>query len=452
MRALKVCLLPSPHRLSRLSRLYPLSLCALLVACGGYSQGTAGARRALLEGRAPEAEAALTQAIDEGDGADRALLLLERAVARLRLGDYPSAARDLQEADDGLETLDYTSATAQEVSRYLFSDDAAPYRAQPFEKLLVNILGAASRLAAGELAAAKVEARRLQVYQSYAEERRASSPAFEASLSALSLISALVSAAAFAAAGEGAAAVRALGGAPSSPEGEPVAPVDLVARLAARLDAGLNAGRNAAGPGAEVMVLAGTGLVPHRRGVRVPLATALVYMDSQGGFTPEERQRARVVYAQGAVKWLNFVELVSEGAATQPAGLTVSLASGERAQVMPLASASLDALTRQAFELAQPKIFLSALTRLLTRAAVGGASREIAGRAGGGLAGLLVGLAAEGALSAADTPDTRSWTSLPARLDAYWLQLPEGSAELSWGGVTRRLSLKRGEVRLVIFP
>ena len=422
------------------------SLSALLAACGGYAEGTAGARSALVAGRARDAEVALTQAIEEGERAARPLLLLERAVARQRLGEHLAAARDLQEADERLEVLDYTSATAQEVSRYLFSDDSAPYRAQPFEKILVNLLGVASRLAGGEASAAQVEARRLQVYLSYAEERRQGSASLDAALSALTPLCALVRAAAFAAGGD-----RAAGAQAARAGGEPL---ELIAQ---RLELPTR-------EGAEVLVLTSAGLVPHKRGVRVPLASALVYMDSQGGLTPEERQRARVIYAQGAVKWLNFVELVSERSAQPSPGLAVRSArqqgagqgsgqgSGQGGRAEPLASAPLDALTRQAFELAQPKILTSALTRLLTRAAAGAASRQLVGRASGGIAGLLVGLATEGAMSAADTPDTRSWTSLPARLDAYWLHLPEGDAELSWGGQTRRVALKRGEVRVVMFP
>lgn len=421
------------------ARRAPLSVALsalLLSACGGYAEGTAQARRALQEGRPREAEVALTAAIEEGDARDRPLLLLERAVARQRVGDYAAAAGDLQEADDRLEVLDYTSATAQEVSRYLFSDDAAPYRAQPFEKLLVNVLGAASRLAAGEALAAKVEARRLQVYQDFAEERRAESPAFAAALDALRPLCDLVGAAALAAAGDRAAAARLL-----TAEGAPEGYAPLAEALAAPSD-----GR------AEVLALAGEGLIPHKRGVRFPLGAAVVYMNSQAAFTHEERQRARALAVQGAVKWLNFVELVSPSPAPSPRALEVRLPDDGALRAAPTASASLEALARLSFELAQPKIFIAAFTRLLTRAAAGGVTRELAGRAGGGLVGLLAGLAAEGAMSAADTPDTRGWTSLPARLDAYWLRLPPGDVTLSWGASARRLSLRAGDVYVVLFP
>lgn len=398
---------PRPHA-ARLA----LCAAALLAACGGYAEGLAGARRALLEGRARDADAALTAALDDGDARDRPLLLLERAVARQRAGEHAAAARDLMEADERLEVLDYTHATAQEVSRYLFSDDAAPYRAQPFEKLLVNALAAASSLAAERRDAAKVEARRLRVYRAFAEERRAASPSFAAALDALGPLCDLVAAAA----------------------------------LPGGVGAGVPDGR------AELLVLTSGGLVPHKRGARVPLGAAVVYMSSQGDLTEEERHRARALYARGAVKWLNFVELVHPAPAPPPRPLWAHPAGGEPLSAAPATSVHLDDLARRSFELARPKIFTSALTRLLTRAAVGGVSREVTGRAAGGLAGLLVGLAAEGALSAADTPDTRGWTSLPARLDAYWLRLPPGEVELAWGGATRRLSLRAGVVHAALFP
>ncbi|MFY0538730.1 hypothetical protein [Nannocystis pusilla] len=67
------------------------------------------------------------------------------------------------------------------------------------------------------------------------------------------------------------------------------------------------------------------------------------------------------------------------------------------------------------YEQMKPKIIGAAISRLIVRAAVAEGARAAGNSAkeGGAIIGLFAALAAEGALLAADRPDTRSWTLLP---------------------------------------
>jgi len=72
---------------------------------------------------------------------------------------------------------------------------------------------------------------------------------------------------------------------------------------------------------------------------------------------------------------------------------------------------------------AKGAVVASAITRMIARVVAG----ETARRASGGeLPGLLVSLGLQAALTAADTPDTRSWSTLPARIAFGRLRLRPG--------------------------
>jgi hypothetical protein len=71
------------------------------------------------------------------------------------------------------------------------------------------------------------------------------------------------------------------------------------------------------------------------------------------------------------------------------------------------------------------KIMLSAVTRMISRLAIGTVAGAVAGQKNG-LVGLLVSLGAQATLTALDTPDTRSWETLPARVAIARVRLPAG--------------------------
>ena len=62
-------------------------------------------------------------------------------------------------------------------------------------------------------------------------------------------------------------------------------------------------------------------------------------------------------------------------------------------------------------------LMVAASVRMIARALIAeGTEAAGKGAGAGGVGGLLMGLAVEGALTAADTPDTRSWVTLPAKI------------------------------------
>jgi hypothetical protein len=69
---------------------------------------------------------------------------------------------------------------------------------------------------------------------------------------------------------------------------------------------------------------------------------------------------------------------------------------------------------RKQWKKIEGKVILSAITRLIARLAVGEGIQQASGK--GSVVGFIASLAAQGTLTALDTPDTRSWETLPARI------------------------------------
>jgi hypothetical protein len=90
-----------------------------------------------------------------------------------------------------------------------------------------------------------------------------------------------------------------------------------------------------------------------------------------------------------------------------------------------------DALVRAAYEQAKGPIMASAVVRMITRAAVGAGAGTAAGKGSGNSAiGMLVALGTQAAMTAADTPDTRCWATLPARIAFARVRLAAGRHKL----------------------
>lgn len=68
-------------------------------------------------------------------------------------------------------------------------------------------------------------------------------------------------------------------------------------------------------------------------------------------------------------------------------------------------------------------IIASAITRLIARVAVGTAAGAAASDS---TTGAVISILTQATLTAADTPDTRSWSTLPARIAVSRLRLPPG--------------------------
>ena len=379
-----------------------LIICSLS-GCGSYSQSTQHSRVALLQGRADLAVAELNTQLEVERGAESELLLiLERALALQQNGEYRGSSKDLIRADSELEMIDYTKTPLKDLGVYLYSDDSSPYRPSPFEKAMVNVLNIVNFLMLNEWSRAKVEARRLGVLESYWGENL--SKESRQNLGQLKRFVHWLKAFTFIATGSPTLAHKEakLGGfqLPSVPERSPGAKYS------------------------PVIVISASGMVPHKVAQRLPLGRALLYIGPHPHWSARERQALARIQAKGLVKWLNFPTL-SNGVEGRTASIRVN-----QLQASPTAQVDLTRLAERAYEDAKPLLITAAITRLISRALVGGITESLVKKKSNGAVGLLVGLIAEGAMASADTPDTRSWTTLPAQLDLYWLWLPPGTHQL----------------------
>src|SRR5690606_9968398 len=72
---------------------------------------------------------------------------------------------------------DFSRTAVDDVGKYLYSDDTGPYKAPPYEKLLLNTMNMVNYLAKGDLNGARIEARRFSVMQKYLSENKSKSAA-----------------------------------------------------------------------------------------------------------------------------------------------------------------------------------------------------------------------------------------------------------------------------------
>jgi hypothetical protein len=157
---------------------------------------------------------------------------------------------------------------------------------------------------------------------------------------------------------------------------------------------------------AEVLVIVSYGRVPAKVAKRVPIGLALTYATIW--MSPANAATANRLAAQGLVTWINYPELGKpRGTYDNPA---VSLGS-EWIQLEGALAVDLEA--RRAWEDAKGPIMAAAIVRMITRIVAGEALRQSAKDS---TVGALLSLGTQAALVAADTPDTRSWETLPARV------------------------------------
>lgn len=423
-----------------------------LVGCGGYASTSEAFRRSLTAGQPGDALTRVNEALEvqraedlpSEPGPDTPLLLLERGTILQALGRNELSARDFKLADKNLDVLDLTGDTAGEISKYLFSDDATVYKAPPYEKLLLNTVNMLNFLVLGDASGAKVEARRMLINRKFLEKEAGEAQSMMAFGSYLSGF-------AFEVAGESGPAMRHYGDAYDAgglPGLEPA-----VRRLAARTGAGdkrLAEWTDEPGPApedtaktGELLVIVQTGMAPYLQPERLPIGAAIVAGSDPGPgarLTPAERSRAQTFAAKGVLKWVQYPRLTRSSGG----GGTVAVHIGEH----PWQSASaLDVENRTIahYERNKGTLIAASLTRLLTRAVAGELTQAVAKSASGdNIVGLLAGLAVEGAMTAADTPDTRSWVTLPARFHIARGRLPAGEHSISvrYRGQTRTRTVK----------
>jgi hypothetical protein len=105
-------------------------------------------------------------------------------------------------------------------------------------------------------------------------------------------------------------------------------------------------------------------------------------------------------------------------------------------------SAAIDLEARKAWDEAKGTLVASAITRMLTRVVAGEAVRQTTKD---GVIGAILSLGVQATLTATDTPDTRSWQTLPARMAFGRFRVKAGVHEVKI--VSRGIS-KRRRIRL----
>ena len=468
-----------PHQGSRrLAWTLPcaIALTAWAVAgCAGYAGDVKEIRSALVAGKKPLALARANEVleVEEPDhyptdvGGDNALLILERGTVKQGLARYSSSALDFRVADKHLELLDVKNDTAGNIGKWLFSDDVTVYKAPPHEKLLLNTLGMLNYLALGNLESARVEARRFSIMKRYlADEVSASESrlglgsylagfAYEMSgryEEALRHYEEALEAGDYPSIRE---AIPKIAGCteyrseaidkllprsePAPPPAPPAPAPDEATKGQPPADAPPEPPPPAADPGpvcqgqspdkGTILVVTSVGLAPYKKATRIPIGAALViaaHVTYGPGLGASDRARANELAAKGLLKWINFPQLTK----TRPKFNKVRVGVDGKSIPTELGE-NVTQLVTDAWERIKGTLMAAAIVRMIARAIAGEATQAAA--EGGGAAGavaLLAGLAVEGALTAADTPDTRSWVTLPANVVLSRVEVEPGAHEV----------------------
>ena len=356
-----------------------------------------------------------------------ALLLLDRAMVLQALADYPASSRDFEVADKAIEILDFSRSTAHEISRYLFSDSAGPYKARPYEKLLLNSLNMINYLVRQDLDGAKVEARRFTVMRDYLLREEGGG---RQELGGADAPGGYLAGYTFEQAGDPEEALRYYDEALQSENFSSLAePVKRLMRRSGYRTPRLEASaRSIGGPSpspeqsgdCELTILVNYGRVPAMVAKRVPIGVALAI--SAIFLPPGAEQQARRLAGQGLVTWVNYPELAPAKARYTPPVVTVDGAARQFEMV-----ANVDAIVQASWDESKGRVIAAAIVRMLARAAIGAGVGVATGKASDRSSlGVLAAIIAQGAMVAADKPDTRSWATLPARISLVRTRLPPG--------------------------
>jgi uncharacterized protein len=405
----------------RLVRLLVVTALLSASGCAGHAAQTAAARTALDAGQPKEALAELNEKLgvkrvedapkDLKD--DKVLFALDRSMVLMQLNRYALASRDLELGDKQLMVLDFSHSTKDDLGKYLFSDDSGPYRAPAYEKLLVNTMDMMNYLARGNLEGARIEARRMSVLTEYFKNSRDASKAFVAPGSYLAGFI-------FEKSGQADEALRYYDEALARSRFSTLD--DAVQRLAARgsyrsprieeiLGRTSSAGANQEDNGTqtddsgEILIVVNYGRVPAKVAERIPIGLALTY--ASGFISPNDAGRANRLAAQGLVTWVNFPSL------GRPTGQWAAASFGIDGQWQPAEQAlAVDVAAQKAWDEVRGSVVASAITRMIARVVAGEAIR----RSSDSIWAFLFSLGTQATLTAMDTPDTRSWSTLPARI------------------------------------
>ncbi len=414
------------------SALIALILGCSLQACAGHAEKTLAARSALDAGNPSAALAALNNALDvssakdlpEKVGGDNSLLLLDRAMVLQELNQYSLSSRDLEVSDKQIEILDLSASAGADIARYMFSDSSGPYKAPLYEKLMINTINMMNYLARADLNGARVEARRLAVMQKYARDKGDASRAL---LGPGSYLAGFV----FEKSGKPEDALRyydeALGYGQYQSLAEPIRRLEKDAsysspRIRELLTSNPPAASAPKDDDGELLVIVNFGRVPAKYAKRLPIGLALTY--ASGAISPYDQERANKLALQGLVTWVNYPELGKPRGTWGEPGFMLD---GQWQHIEGMVAVDLEA--KRAWDDARGAIVASAITRTLTRVVAGEGTKAVVGGSDGSgrsIIGELLSLGVQATLTATDTPDTRNWSTLPARIAFGRVRVPAG--------------------------
>jgi uncharacterized protein len=432
---------------------------AVLSGCASHSDKTKDIRSALDAGRPRQALTLLNEQLDtksekdlpEKTGGDNSLFLLDRAMVLQQLQSYKLSSRDLEVSDKQIDMLDFSRNTADDIGKYLFSDDSGPYKAPPYEKLMINTMNMVNYLAQGDLQGARVEARRLTVMQKYFKDNDPKN--------ALSAPGSYLAGFTFEKSGQYDEALRyydeALQYGQFASLAEPLRrlmPLSGYASPRLRKAAGLEEGEQLPRPTdadkveqGELLVVVSYGRVPAKIARRLPIGLALTW--ASGALSPGASAQANALGAQGLVTWVNYPELGKARGEYESPSFRLD------GKAVPLERiVAIDQEAKRAWDKVKGTVIASAITRMIARVAAGkGVQAAASGE--NQIVGLLLGLATQATLTAADTPDTRSWATLPARMAFARVMLPPGprTVQLHARGadLTKKVDIKAGGFAVV---
>ena len=406
-----------------------LVLAPWLVGCGGHEARTLKMRTALDVGDAKGAIKAINEELEVDSEkqlpkdikGDNALLVLDRGSIQQGLVRFDLSRQDFEAADKAIDMLDLGRNAGDSIGEYVFSGSSGKYQAPPYEKLMVNTLDMLNYLEQRDLNGARVEARRLSVMQKYYRDtlNQPNNPVLG--------LGSLLAGFTFEKSGETDEALRYYDEALAFSGFSMLEPsvAELAAqgsyrspRLKALLDKGRAGSDGASADSGEVLFVVGYGRVPHKVAERIPIGLALtLFADA---LSPNDLEGANKLAAQGLVTWINFPTLApGQGSYSIP---SVRL-DGRFIQLEE--AVNIDREVRAEWKKIEGKIIVSAVTRMVTRLLVGKGIEAAAGEKNA-VIGLIGSLAAQATLSALDTPDTRSWETLPARVAIARVRLPAG--------------------------
>ncbi|HMI88187.1 MAG TPA: hypothetical protein VK550_29080 [Polyangiaceae bacterium] len=389
-----------------------------LAGCGGHEMRTIQARTALDAGQPRQAIEHINKQLGvDSDkdlpselAGDNALLVLDRGTIQQSLTQFELSERDLQASDKAIDMLDLAHNAGDSIGEYVFSGSSGRYVAPPYEKLLINTLNMINYLETRDLSGAKVEARRLGVVQRYIRDelKEANNSilglggflagfVYEKSGDADEALRWYDDALSFAGYGALSAAVREL--APRASYKSP-----RIAKALAQSEPGAESAPS--DEGGDVICVVGYGRVPHKIPKRIPIGLALTMVSDI--IEPTNARAANRLAAKGLVTWINYPTLAPEQGGYSVPTCTVD---GKAIPMTEAVNVSAEVTTQ--WRKIEGKIILSAITRLVARYAVGEGIEKAAGK---GPLALLASLGTQATLTALDTPDTRSWETLPARI------------------------------------